>query len=103
MVPSVLVAVLATKQLDTLNEWINVLQSIQLPFALLPILHFTSSLRIMGDFKNGGVTKVLMWGLAVVVMAINIYLVVLAVPVEWYSLLPVCVIGLVYCAFIVYL
>ncbi len=32
---------------DTIGEWLNVLQSVQLPFALLPVLYFTSDARIM--------------------------------------------------------
>lgn len=32
---------------DTLDEWLNILQSIQLPFALLPVLYFTSDEKIM--------------------------------------------------------
>ena len=34
---------------------------LQLPFALLPILHFTNSRRIMGDFANGRWAFKLMW------------------------------------------
>merc|ERR1711988_483692 len=37
---------------DTLNQWLNILQSVQLPFALIPVLHFTSRADIMGPFKN---------------------------------------------------
>ncbi|XP_077994125.1 metal transporter nramp1 homolog isoform X2 [Glandiceps talaboti] len=103
MVPTVLIALLATSQLDPLNEWLNILQSVQLPFALLPILHFTSSQRIMGDFKNGRIMKTVVWLLAVVVMAINIFLVILEVPHGWYYLLPVSVIGVIYCSFVLYL
>ena len=54
MVPTIAVALAATKDLDKMSSWLNVLQSVQLPFALLPILHFTSDSRIMGQFKNGG-------------------------------------------------
>ncbi|XP_048730106.1 metal transporter nramp1 homolog isoform X2 [Ostrea edulis] len=53
MGPTILVALLATNDLDMMNNWLNVLQSVQLPFALLPVLHFTSSERIMKEFKNG--------------------------------------------------
>jgi natural resistance-associated macrophage protein len=34
----------------------NVLQSVQLPFAMLPLLHFTSMPAIMGPFANGAWT-----------------------------------------------
>ncbi|XP_070535761.1 natural resistance-associated macrophage protein 2-like [Ptychodera flava] len=103
MVPTVLIAALATRQLDSLNEWLNILQSIQLPFALIPVLHFTSSQRIMGDFKNGSITKIVVWVLALVVMGINIFLVVQEVPRHWYYYLPISIIGLVYCLFVLYL
>ena len=53
IIPTIIVALIATRDLDTMNAWLNVLQSVQLPFALLPILHFTNSKRVMGEFKNG--------------------------------------------------
>lgn len=53
MVPTIIVALIATNDLDAMNNWLNVLQSVQLPFALLPVLHFTSSETIMREFKNG--------------------------------------------------
>ena len=40
--PTLLVALAFRNQdtkLDSLNEWINVLQSVQLPFALIPVSH----------------------------------------------------------------
>ncbi|XP_064617765.1 natural resistance-associated macrophage protein 2-like [Liolophura sinensis] len=82
MIPTICVALLATNQLDILNNWLNVLQSVQLPFALLPILHFTNSQRIMGSFKNGRTLKTVVWLLAVLVMGVNLYLVVLYVDVK---------------------
>ena len=39
-------------KLDRLDGYINILQAIQLPFALIPLLKFTSSPTIMKDFKN---------------------------------------------------
>ncbi len=37
-----------------LNDLLNVLMSLQLPFALIPILTFTSAAYVMtDDFKNG--------------------------------------------------
>ena len=42
-----------TDSADTLDEWLNVLQSVQLPFALLPVLKFTSMKEVMGPFASG--------------------------------------------------
>lgn len=38
IVPSVLVAIYVEGDLDPLDSWLNVLQSVQLPFALIPVL-----------------------------------------------------------------
>ena len=48
VVPAIVVAIVAHGHLDSLDEWLNVLQSVQLPFALLPVLLFTSGKRERG-------------------------------------------------------
>ncbi|KAJ8555002.1 hypothetical protein ON010_g9481 [Phytophthora cinnamomi] len=51
LVPAVIVALISQHrqfQSDRFNELLNVLQSVQLPFALLPLLAFTTSKRLMG-------------------------------------------------------
>ncbi|ELU16207.1 hypothetical protein CAPTEDRAFT_224895 [Capitella teleta] len=60
-------------ELTGMNDLLNVLMSLQLPFALLPILTFTSSGYCMGDFKNGWFNKVVGCALTVAVFAINLY------------------------------
>ena len=94
---------------DVLNEWLNILQSVQLPFALLPVLHFTSSPRIMGErFMNKGWVNITVWTLAALVIGINVYLIqnFLADPNSgtpdelWFYLL-VAGLGILYFAFIV--
>ncbi|KAL3664857.1 hypothetical protein V7S43_010035 [Phytophthora oleae] len=56
LVPAVIVALISQNhqfKSDRFNELLNVLQSVQLPFALLPLLAFTTSKRLMGpDFVN---------------------------------------------------
>ena len=39
--------------LTGLNDFLNAVMSLQLPFALLPTLTFTCSPKIMGEFANG--------------------------------------------------
>lgn len=41
------------EKLTGLNDVLNVLMSMQLPFALIPILAFTSSKSVMREFANG--------------------------------------------------
>lgn len=61
IVPTVLVALLfdqSDNQLDLLNEWLNVLQSIQLPFAVIPLLHMIIRRDVVGEFIIGSKTLV---------------------------------------------
>ena len=81
LVPAVIVAIASDQGQkngyisDRMDEWLNVLQSIQLPFAILPVLHFTSSYDIMGIFKNTTFMQLINWSLAIIVIIINIILV----------------------------
>ncbi|XP_051839519.1 natural resistance-associated macrophage protein 1 isoform X3 [Antechinus flavipes] len=54
ILPTILVAIFRDVQdLSGLNDLLNVLQSLLLPFAVLPILTFTSMPAIMQEFTNG--------------------------------------------------
>ncbi|MGA2279745.1 MAG: Nramp family divalent metal transporter [Verrucomicrobiota bacterium] len=44
-----------------------------LPFAMFPLLHFTSSRRIMGRWANGWFLMVLGWGSAILIAVMDIY------------------------------
>merc|ERR1719401_1378697 len=61
---------------DSVGQWLNVLQSVQLPFALLPVLIYTDSSRIMGAYRNSRFLSSICWLLAGVVMLANAYLVI---------------------------
>ncbi|KAG8185220.1 hypothetical protein JTE90_025891 [Oedothorax gibbosus] len=50
------------KQLSKMNDYLNALMSLQLPFALFPTLIFTSSKAVMGEFQNGITKDGWMWG-----------------------------------------
>ena len=60
-------------RLTGLNDLLNVLQSVQLPFAVLPLLTFTNDEVIMGQYKNNRFIKVITWLLAGIIIGINIY------------------------------
>ncbi|KAL7616074.1 hypothetical protein Lser_V15G00898 [Lactuca serriola] len=77
IVPTMIVALVFNKSeasLDVLNEWLNVLQSIQIPFALIPLLTLVSKEEIMGVFKIGPTLERIAWSVAALVMVINGYL-----------------------------
>lgn len=61
IIPTITVALVfeaSEDSLDVLNEWLNVLQSIQIPFALIPLLCLVSKEQVMGTFKIGPILKV---------------------------------------------
>ena len=71
------------------NEWLNVLQSIQLPFAVLPLLHFVQMEAVMGDyFRLKSMWKrIVLWTIAIGIIATNFYLIITHIePLEpaWY-------------------
>jgi len=107
ILPSLTVALLHKNLLDSLDEWINVLQSVQLPFALIPVLTFTSSAAIMGSFRNYLAITIFCWVISVVVIGINVYLVQDFVrhnfPESWWIYLLFCIVGAAYLCFILYL
>ncbi|KAK4748359.1 hypothetical protein SAY87_014945 [Trapa incisa] len=77
IVPTIVVAVVfntSESSLDVLNEWLNVLQSVQIPFALIPLLSLVSKEHVMGDFKIGPTLERAAWTVAVLVIVINGYL-----------------------------
>ena len=45
--------------------------SMQLPFAIIPLIHFTSDRRAMGSFANRAWVQVLAWMTAAVIIALN--------------------------------
>uniref|UniRef100_A0AAX7TDX4 Solute carrier family 11 member 2 n=1 Tax=Astatotilapia calliptera TaxID=8154 RepID=A0AAX7TDX4_ASTCA len=80
IMPTLLVAIFQDVQhLTGMNDFLNVLQSMQLPFALIPILTFTSLPSLMNEFANGLVFKIGGGVVILIVCAINMYFVVVYV------------------------
>jgi manganese transport protein len=53
----------------------QVILSLQLPFAIFPLMMFTSNKKIMGRFVNSKLTSVIGYTIAVVISALNVYLI----------------------------
>ncbi len=51
----------------------QVVLALQLPFAMFPLLHFTSSRKIMGQWRNGWFLLIAGWGSAVLITAMDVY------------------------------
>ncbi|XP_032871612.1 natural resistance-associated macrophage protein 2-like isoform X1 [Amblyraja radiata] len=78
--PTLLVALFQdVERLTGMNDFLNVLQSMQLPFALIPILTFTSMTSVMHDFVNGLAWKIAGGVVIFIVCAINVYFVIVYV------------------------
>uniref|UniRef100_A0ACD5X2F0 Uncharacterized protein n=1 Tax=Avena sativa TaxID=4498 RepID=A0ACD5X2F0_AVESA len=78
IIPTMIVALFFDTEdptMDILNESLNVLQSIQIPFALIPLITLVSSEQLMGSFVIGPITKVISWIVTIFLMLINGYLV----------------------------
>jgi manganese transport protein len=75
IVPAVFVAAMygagGTAKLLVLSQ---VILSMQLPFAVIPLVHFTSDRARMGAFANSRLLKVGAWTIAVVIVGINLKL-----------------------------
>ena len=61
----------STYQLIILSQ---VILSMQLPFAIIPLVHFTNDPKRMGPFANPGWVKALAWTTAVVIVGLNLWL-----------------------------
>jgi manganese transport protein len=58
------------------TDLINLSQAVlavQLPLAMFPLLHFTSSRRRMGQWRNGWFLLIAGWGSAIVITVMDIY------------------------------
>ena len=70
-----------TLQLLILSQ---VILNLQLPFAIIPLLHFTNDRGRMGEFASGWKLRVLGWTTAVIVVGLNIWLAIQTIG-EWAS------------------
>jgi manganese transport protein len=80
IVPTIIVVAVAgergTEKLLLLSQ---VILSMQLSFAVIPLVIFTSDKRKMGEFVNGRITKIMAWTVAVLIAALNIWLLAMMV------------------------
>ncbi|RYE25536.1 MAG: iron/manganese transporter [Sphingobacteriales bacterium] len=76
IVPAVLVIwLMGEEMVDSMLVFSQVLLSMQLAFAVIPLLHFVSDKKRMGNFAIKPVTKVAGWLIAIVIVLLNLKLV----------------------------
>lgn len=69
---------------DELLVFSQVLLSMQLAFAVIPLIHFVSDRAKMGKFTIGVTTKLIAWAVAVIILSLNIKLFLESVA-GWYE------------------
>ncbi|VDM58319.1 unnamed protein product [Angiostrongylus costaricensis] len=93
--------------LTGMNDFLNCVQMVQLPFALIPIITFTSSQKIMHDFRSSRSFQIFALVAATVIIAINIYFifdyVISVIGSQWFVLAILAVPTVIYVMFIGYL
>lgn len=91
----------------------QVVLSLQLGFAIIPLIHFTSDKGKMGAFANKMWVKLLAWAIAIIIVGLNVKLVIQEIEgwlvdsgsnswIIWLTVVPVCVLAgalLVYITF----
>lgn len=79
LVPATAVALMASHDFvaaDRLDEMLNVVQSIQLPFALIPLLLVCADEKLLGkEFVMSRFDKFVGWGLTLTILCVNFFLV----------------------------
>src|SRR5262249_28728999 len=74
IIPAVLV--IGIRRDSNVNDLLTLSQvvlALQLPFALFPLLHFTSSREEMGDWKNWWFLMIAGWSSAILIAALDIW------------------------------
>ena len=77
LLPAIAVSLMQSEfeAMNTLSQSLNVVQAIQLPFALFPLLHFSGQKHLLGSFTLGSKMASAGWLLALSLFAVNIFLI----------------------------
>ncbi|MCC7160823.1 Nramp family divalent metal transporter [Candidatus Nomurabacteria bacterium] len=76
IIPAVIfIALFGNKGITELLILSQVVLSIQLSFAIFPLIMFTSNKTIMGEFVNGKIITIASWVIAVLIATLNIWLI----------------------------
>jgi len=109
MLPTLFVAFFTDiATITTLNDYLNAVMFIMLPFAVIPCLTFSSSRLVMNQFKNGFFSKLLTCTISIIVILINFYFAYESFNNwiggnSWFLWVPVVIFALVYLLFLAYL
>ncbi|PIC18841.1 hypothetical protein B9Z55_024592 [Caenorhabditis nigoni] len=95
------------RNLTGMNDFLNCVQMVQLPFALIPMITFTSSERIMHNFRNSKATQYFSIICGIVTIGVNIYFIIQTIEqylgTQWYIFVIMTPVTILYLFFIAYL
>uniref|UniRef100_A0A7E4VXL6 Protein Malvolio n=1 Tax=Panagrellus redivivus TaxID=6233 RepID=A0A7E4VXL6_PANRE len=109
IVPTIIVAFKAggIRNLTGMNDLLNCVQMIQLPFALLPIMTFTAHTGVMYEYVSSKLAQAFFFVVAIAVVSINFYFasnyIMTELGTAWFAWVLLTVPGLIYAAFVLYL
>ncbi|CAH8463661.1 unnamed protein product [Schistosoma turkestanicum] len=108
ILPTILTTVFrGIDDLTGMNDFLNVLMSIQLPFAVIPLLTFTSSRSVMAEFKNSIPVSIFAYLISIAVVSINLFLGSVVIksrlPHHWAAYLGMGLLFVCYLGFVFYL
>ena len=73
IIPALIVILIyGEERVDALLVLSQVILSLQLGFAIIPLIHFVSDKQKMGDFAINNITKVAAWVIAAILVALNL-------------------------------
>lgn len=74
IVPAVvIIGIRGDSSVNDLLTLSQVILALQLPFAMFPLLHFTSSRKLMGTWRNGWVLMTFGWGSALIITTMDLF------------------------------
>ena len=102
IVPALCVTFLSPRLLTRLDTFLNILQSVQLPFALVPLIKFASSPLILKEFAISKCQFYASTTLGILLCLMNFYLIFsTTILTLWYEYIIIGAISLVYIGLIV--
>ncbi|MED5019282.1 Nramp family divalent metal transporter [Paenibacillus chibensis] len=76
IIPAVIVTIISgEKGTEELLIFSQVILSLQLPFAVIPLVKFTGDQKIMGTFVNRIWVKILAWSVSAIIVVLNLFLI----------------------------
>lgn len=100
IVPALLVSFLSPDTLTGMDSSLNILQSVQLPFALVPLIKFVGSKKIMGDFAVPKWQIILATCFGVGLFVMNFVIIFQDFTWDWQHIVPTAILTTIYLALI---